>query len=621
MPTNGCIMKNSLRVLVIVVLFSACIAIVSANPGTSFSPAAGFVSPGTTITITTYPAANASFGMDIVMDGNAATTYPVSSFTLPFSLKSATVYPHGITNVADLSIIMTRNPGSPYTCYNDYACTGNLASGVYSIGGTISPTDSTHSTDVSLHVNGTVGEAHPGGAITTLDTTGATYGSTLTITVNSQSATYTFPTPTQAPPVTQTSTTSITATGTVDSVPVTTGISGMTTAQANFSVDINTSPSSGASITSAITPTLDTTTLTKFESAYALQGSTINDVAYVMTVTKTGITTTGPATITMTVPMSWVTAHGGINAINIIREADDGTVSTLATTYTGLDSSGNAVFTALSPNGLCVFAAVSIQSLPGSSDGDDSAAAAAQVAPQNNGGTATTSVTGTGTISSGTVSAGTSGLTGATGSWTSSLSTQPSSGASITTTISQNPPAATLAAFQSVYQVQGSTINAVAFTMTVTKNGVTTTGPATITTTVPKSWVESHGGVNAMSIARQGDDGLTETLATTFTGYDPVTGNAIFTATSPHGLSIFAVVAIQSSAASGNTTVIATTPANTSTEPVVQAPTTAPGSISTTGQPTKAPTTGATKTPLSPLVSIGALSLVLIITANIKNRK
>jgi hypothetical protein len=252
--------------------------------------------------------------------------------------------------------------------------------------------------------------------------------------------------------------------------------------------------------------------------------------------------------------------------------------------------------------------------------GVSGAAAAAQMAPvQNNAGSITTSVTNTGSVSSGSVSAGgVSGMSGATASWSGSVSTQPSSGATITTTISQDPPAATLAAYQSVYQVQGTGIGAVAYTMTVSKNGVTTSGPATITMSVPRSWVESHGGVNSMSIARQGDDGVTESLTTQFTGYDSVTGDAIFTATSPHGLSIFALVSTQSLTA-GNTTVT-TTPVITSTQPML-APTTAPGSISTTGQPTNAPTTGTTKTPLSPLVSIGALSLVLIITANIKNRK
>jgi hypothetical protein len=200
-------------------------------------------------------------------------------------------------------------------------------------------------------------------------------------------------------------------------------------------------------------------------------------------------------------------------------------------------------------------------------------------------------------------------MDGAAGSWSGTATSQPSAGASITTTFSATPPAQnTLAAFQSVYEVQGSTINGIAFTMTVSKTGVATSAPATITMSVPRSWVESHGGNTAISIVRQGDDGLTESLSTRFTGYDPITGAAIFEATSPHGLSIFALVALKPVAApAGNITLATLTP-----NPSVSA---AAVNYTTNSTPVS------TRTPVSILVPIGAMGFVVIITARLKNNR
>jgi hypothetical protein len=200
-------------------------------------------------------------------------------------------------------------------------------------------------------------------------------------------------------------------------------------------------------------------------------------------------------------------------------------------------------------------------------------------------------------------------MDGAAGSWSGTVTSQPSKGASITTTFSATPPAqSTLAAFQSVYQVQGSTINDIAFTMTVTKDGVTTSGPATITMSVPRSWVDSHGGINAINIVRQGDDGITESLSTQFMGYDPTTGAAIFEATSPHGLSIFALVALKPVAAPAGNTPLATITPNPSVSAAAVNYTASSAPVST-------------RTPLPILVPIGAMSLVVIITAKLKNKR
>jgi hypothetical protein len=337
-----------------------------------------------------------------------------------------------------------------------------------------------------------------------------------------------------------------------------------------------------------------------------------------MTVTKNGVTTSGPATLTMTVPRSWVDSHGGNTAISIIRQGDNGLTESLSTQFTGYDpTTGDAIFEATSPHGLSIFALVALTPLAVSGDnggsGDNPGAAAAlanaqQLGPVQSSGTVTTSVTGAGAITSGPVSAGISGMDGAAGSWSGTATSQPSAGASITTTFSATPPAQnTLAAFQSVYEVQGSTINDIAFTMTVSKTGVATSAPAKITMSVPRSWVESHGGINVINIARQGDDGITESLSTQFTGYDPTTGAAIFEATSPHGLSIFALVALKPVAA----------PAGNITLTIIPNPSVSAAAVNYTTSSTPMPT----RTPLSILVPIGAMGLVVIITARLKNNR
>ena len=60
------------------------------------------------------------------------------------------------------------------------------------------------------------------------------------------------------------------------------------------------------------------------------------------------------ATITMTVSQEWVNAHGGANAIRIIRYSD-GFVERLDTHYVGMDGD-LMVFRAFSPHGLSTFA-------------------------------------------------------------------------------------------------------------------------------------------------------------------------------------------------------------------------------------------------------------------------
>lgn len=107
---------------------------------------------------------------------------------------------------------------------------------------------------------------------------------------------------------------------------------------------------------------------TAFQLAARSSGFNVDTVAYTMNIIKTNLTNgqeIKEATITMSVPTSWVNANGGTDAIKIIRIAEDGTKEVLDTTYVG--TSGDMMtFEGDSPNGMSLFglAAVTAQTNP-----------------------------------------------------------------------------------------------------------------------------------------------------------------------------------------------------------------------------------------------------------------
>jgi hypothetical protein len=118
-------------------------------------------------------------------------------------------------------------------------------------------------------------------------------------------------------------------------------------------------PETGAMFTTSIQPTADQATMNAFTTAFHLVGLDINSLAYVMIVQKNGVILNGPATVTMTVPESWVTDNGGISSIKIVRMADDGTTTVLPTSFNGyVLSNGYMTFTATSPDGLSTWGLV-----------------------------------------------------------------------------------------------------------------------------------------------------------------------------------------------------------------------------------------------------------------------
>jgi hypothetical protein len=383
--------KNIIKMLFVALLLCGCTAVVYAQqaPTVVYSPVSG----SSIITGTPISATISGIGMSdpvpisVSVAGNSATNYGVPSFTLPFQLDGSTLAISG-TNVDKVTISVT-DPDSTAHSVTNYAVPGTLLTGYTAkVGPYTNHGVSIHATAqptaITLSLTGNAHAAYPTSTLT-LDTTGASVGSTITVSICGQSATYTVianPTPiynggtggdnagaTGVSAVqkgvvqqsTATSTVSVTGTGTVSSGTLSAGsIDDMTGATAGWSAASTSQPASGATITTTISMAPPTETLAAFQSAYQVQGQGINAVAYTMTVSKSGITSTGPATITMAVPLSWVESHGGLNSIGIARAADDGTVSTLATTYTVDTATGMVTFTAQSPNGLCVFAVVAV---------------------------------------------------------------------------------------------------------------------------------------------------------------------------------------------------------------------------------------------------------------------
>ena len=98
---------------------------------------------------------------------------------------------------------------------------------------------------------------------------------------------------------------------------------------------------------------------TAFTLAAADGNLEITSTAYAVYFTKANLganDTISNAVLQMTVSPAWVAAHGGVDAIRVFRQGDDGVVSILETTYLGLNGDGMMVFEAISPNGFSAFA-------------------------------------------------------------------------------------------------------------------------------------------------------------------------------------------------------------------------------------------------------------------------
>ncbi|MFA5332421.1 MAG: hypothetical protein WC342_08590 [Methanoregula sp.] len=211
--------------------------------------------------------------------------------------------------------------------------------------------------------------------------------------------------------------------------------------------------------------------------------------------------------------------------------------------------------------------------------------------------TVQTPVTGTGTITSGPITASPEGMPNIQVSWTTTITSTPESGASIQTSILQTLDPTLLDQYKSYLADLKETYAGLAYAIVIEKSGIAGTGPATVTMTVPSDWLNSVGGINSIVVIHTADDGGIEFLTPTITSIDPSTGYVTLTVTSPNGLSTFGLVTEQPGELM----------APSMTTPGAAAPTTTTGVSNTT------PGAKTTKTPLPTGLAIISVGLIIAV--------
>jgi len=161
-----------------------------------------------------------------------------------------------------------------------------------------------------------------------------------------------------------------TVTGTVarirlDTQPVITELDAIGTVSASVSANLTGIPAEAA-LTTTVSRDVAPDARSAFQLAASDNGLNLGDVAYTLNIARTNLENTqdiAGATIRMTVSPAWVEAHGGADAIRIIRFAGD-TQEVLSTWFVGTDAGGNLVFEADSPNGFSVFGLATVSAVP-----------------------------------------------------------------------------------------------------------------------------------------------------------------------------------------------------------------------------------------------------------------
>jgi PGF-pre-PGF domain-containing protein len=171
--------------------------------------------------------------------------------------------------------------------------------------------------------------------------------------------------------------------GTVETVkattePVTAPIASVGTPTVQISLNMSAMPGTTAAITQTITKDPDAAAQSSFSLYASSAGKQIDDIAYTLNVQKTNLANAGDggiiqsATLTMTVSKTWVDAHGGVDALAVLRRAEDGTTQILMPTVSGPDASGIYTLTIISPNGLSTFSLASVSAVSSGTSGGSS---------------------------------------------------------------------------------------------------------------------------------------------------------------------------------------------------------------------------------------------------------
>ncbi|EJG07785.1 parallel beta-helix repeat protein [Methanofollis liminatans DSM 4140] len=344
---------------------------------------------------------------------------------------------------------------------------------------------------------------------------------------------------------------------TLNTTPVSTIFDALGTVTASIEANLTGIPA-GAAVQTTVSANVSADAQSAFQLAASKDGLNLDAVAYTLNIVKTNLTNgqdISDATIRMAVSQAWVDANGGVDAIKIIRSAEDGTTEVLATTYIGLDADGNMVFEAYSPNGLSIFGL----------------AAASAVSPTPSGSSSSSGGSSSVASFSGSVSAGATKSFVVSQTAVKEITVIAKNDISdlLITVKAASLPSTIEAPVQATYQIQE---------IALYRADAAAIGSAMIEFAVPTSWLDARGLATGDIVLMRYVDGAWTALPTTFV--EEKNGFAYFSAETP-GFSYFAI-AVEKSAGVGETAVATTAPAATATTPAPA--TTAPATAAPTQQ-------------------------------------
>jgi len=164
--------------------------------------------------------------------------------------------------------------------------------------------------------------------------------------------------------------------------------------------------------------------------------------------------------------------------------------------------------------------------------------------------TTTTVVKEAGYISANAAIANIPGMEGVRGTWSAEILDNLDGGTRIKTRILQAHNADIQLLMDSSRADEDLEIVDIAYEMDIATTQIGLNEPAQIEMSVPRQWVNEHGGLEAIRIFRYVNDRTADVLTTRFLNYDRDTGYINLKSDSPDGLGMFALVAVRQHASS-----------------------------------------------------------------------
>jgi hypothetical protein len=134
-------------------------------------------------------------------------------------------------------------------------------------------------------------------------------------------------------------------------------------------------------------------------------------------------------------------------------------------------------------------------------------------------------------------------------SYQADLNSLPAPGSAVVSSIAEEITPDAARAFDTALASEGLAVRDIAYTLQVEKSQIQDEkdiGAAKVTMAVGSDWVMKNGGPDQVQIVRWADDLSSQALPTVLKGSDE-SGNMVFEARSPRGLSIFALIAVKPS--------------------------------------------------------------------------